>query len=99
VPLLVAMVHRRGPERAFVEFVCARPGEGVLGALAIPVTWITAPSGKRCLGLGFANKDAACSEAIKRWPKHASLFSRKMDDGRAEAALIAVAGILRSATP
>lgn len=38
-------------------------------------------------------KDAARSEAIRRWPDKASLFARKSDDGRAEAALIAVAGL------
>jgi hypothetical protein len=40
-------------------------------------------------------KDAARSEAIRRWPSKAGLFARKMDDGRAEAALIAVAGLAR----
>jgi hypothetical protein len=42
-----------------------------------------------------ASKDAARSEAIRRWPNHAGLFARVKDDGRAEAALIAVAGLLR----
>jgi crossover junction endodeoxyribonuclease RuvC len=41
-------------------------------------------------------KDAARAEAIRRWPSHASLFARVKDDGRAEAALIGVAGILRN---
>jgi crossover junction endodeoxyribonuclease RuvC len=111
--LLAAIVRRWVPESAFVEFVGARPGEGavqgfsfgrsrgviegVLGTLAIPVSWITAPSWKRALGLSFASKDTARSEAIRRWPAHAGLFARAKDDGRAEAALIAVAGILRSA--
>jgi hypothetical protein len=40
-------------------------------------------------------KDMARSKAINRWPGKAVLFKRKMDDGRAEAALIAVAGLLR----
>jgi hypothetical protein len=40
-------------------------------------------------------KDAARSEAIRRWPQKADLFARVKDDGRAEAALIAVAGISR----
>jgi hypothetical protein len=42
-------------------------------------------------------KDAARSEAIRRWPDKARLFARVKDDGRAEAALIAVAGVIREA--
>jgi hypothetical protein len=38
-------------------------------------------------------KDAARSEVIRRWPDKAELFARVKDDGRAEAALIALAGI------
>jgi hypothetical protein len=40
-------------------------------------------------------KDMARSNAINRWPSKAQLFARKMDDGRAEAALIGLAGLLR----
>ena len=32
---------------------------------------------------------------IQRWPARAELFARKKDDGVAEAALIAVAGLMR----
>ena len=94
--------------RAFVEHVSARPGEavtgafafgrsrgvieGVLGALEIRVAFITPASWKRALGLSGASKDAARGEAIRRWPEHAAMFARVKDDGRAEAALIAVAG-------
>jgi len=35
------------------------------------------------------------SEAVKRWPAKASLFDCVKDDGRAEAALIALAGLLK----
>jgi crossover junction endodeoxyribonuclease RuvC len=42
-------------------------------------------------------KDAARSEAIRCWPGKAGLFARVKDDGRAEAALIAVAGLKREA--
>jgi hypothetical protein len=42
-------------------------------------------------------KDKAHSEAIRRWPANAELFARVKDDGRAEAALIAVAGLVREA--
>ncbi|MGJ0506992.1 MAG: hypothetical protein ACR652_07595 [Methylocystis sp.] len=72
--------------------------EGVLAAAGIPATLITSPSWKRAIGIPpgkVGAKDAARSEAIRRWPDKAHLFARVKDDGRAEAALIAVAGLLR----
>jgi crossover junction endodeoxyribonuclease RuvC len=72
--------------------------EGVCAALAIPVAFITPPSWKRAVGIQPGKdgaKDAARAEAIRRWPAHAALFARKKDDGRAEAALIAMAGLMR----
>lgn len=56
-----------------------------------PTSW------KRAVGLSLASKDASRSEAIRRWPQHAALFARVKDDDRAEAALIAVAGLLKEA--
>jgi hypothetical protein len=35
------------------------------------------------------------SVAIRRWPDKAGLFARVKDDGKAEAALIGAAGLLR----
>lgn len=37
------------------------------------------------------------SEAVRRWPAKAGLFARVKDDGRAEAALIALSGMKREA--
>lgn len=74
--------------------------EGVFGALAIPVTVLAPASWKRAVGIPPGKdraKDAARSEAIRRWPDKAALFARVKDDGRAESALIALAGILREA--
>jgi crossover junction endodeoxyribonuclease RuvC len=71
---------------------------GICAAYAIPVSFITAPVWKRLVGIapGAAGaKDAARSEAVRRWPAHASLFARVRDDGRAEACLIALAGLKR----
>jgi crossover junction endodeoxyribonuclease RuvC len=62
-------------------------------------TFITPPTWKRAVGLTLASKDAARSEAIRRWPNHAELFASVKDDGRAEAALIAIAGLVRERTP
>jgi crossover junction endodeoxyribonuclease RuvC len=72
--------------------------EGVCAAAGLPVTFLTPPVWKRAIGIPPGKdgaKDAARSEAIRRWPSQAALFARVKDDGRAEAALIAVAGLLR----
>jgi hypothetical protein len=45
------------------------------------------------VGLTIKSKDAARSEAIRRWPDHAAPFARVKDDGRAESALIGIAGM------
>ena len=108
-PLLAKIVFDSHAVHAFVESVGARPGEGAVGAFSfgrargviegvlaaagIPVTFITPPSWKRAVGLTLASKDAARAEAIRRYPNHAGLFARVKDDGRAESALIAVAGL------
>jgi crossover junction endodeoxyribonuclease RuvC len=73
--------------------------EGVLAAAGIPAVHIAPASWKRAIGIKPGKdgaKDAARSEAIRRWPGQAGLFARVKDDGRAEAALIAVAGLLRN---
>ena len=75
--------------------------EGILATLNVAVTFITAPAWKRSIGIApgkIGTKDAARSEAIRRWPDKASLFARVKDDGRAEAGLIAVAGLMRNRT-
>ncbi len=75
--------------------------EGVCAAAGLPVVFLTPPVWKRAVGIppGKAGaKDAARSEAIRRWPSQAALFARVKDDGRAEAALIAVAGIEKRGT-
>ena len=72
--------------------------EGVCAAAGLPVAFLTPPVWKRAIGIPPGKdgaKDAARSEAIRRWPSQAGLFARVKDDGRAEAALIAVAGLMR----
>jgi crossover junction endodeoxyribonuclease RuvC len=63
------------------------------------VTFVSPPAWKRAVGLTLASKDASRSEAIRRWPGNATLFARVSDDGWAEAALIAAAGLLRKGAP
>jgi crossover junction endodeoxyribonuclease RuvC len=113
-PLLAEIIAKSHASKAFVEGVGARPGEGavgafsfgrsrgciegVLGALAVPVSFIAPAQWKRIIGISPGKegaKDAARSEAIRRWPDKATLFARVKDDGRAESALIAVAGLAR----
>lgn len=99
----VEFVGARPGEGAVGAFAFGRARgviEGVAGALGLPVAFITAPAWKRLVGIapGKAGaKDAARAEAIRRWPDQAGLFARVKDDGRAEAALIALAGLRREA--
>jgi len=67
------------------------PSEGAVGAFAF------GRSRGVVEGVCGTLDHAACSEAIRRWPHKAALFARVKDDGRAEAALIAVAGLAREA--
>jgi crossover junction endodeoxyribonuclease RuvC len=74
--------------------------EGVMAALGVPVGFLTPSAWKRLVGIAPGKegaKGAARSEAIRRWPAQAGLFAHVKDDGRAEAALIAIAGIMREA--
>jgi crossover junction endodeoxyribonuclease RuvC len=114
-PLLAELVYRWQATQAFIEHVGGRPGEiavgafafgrsrgvveGVLAACGVPATHIAPASWKRAVGLSLASKDAARSEAIRRWPSRAHLFARVKDDGRSEAALIAVAGLMKGGAP
>jgi hypothetical protein len=71
--------------------------EGTLAAYGLPNAFLTAPEWKRLIGVAAAAgaKDAARSEATRRWPDKAALFARRKDDGWAEAELIGLAGIKR----
>jgi len=87
-----------GPTGAFAFGRSRGVIEGVCAAAGLPVAFLTPPTWKRAVGIAAGKegaKDAARSEAIRRWPAHAALFARVKDDGCAEAALIAVAGIVR----
>ena len=86
-----------GPVGAFAFGDCKGVVRGVLAAAAIPTLFIQPAQWKRVVGIapGTDMKDMARSEAIRRWPAQAGLFARKRDDGRAESALIAIAGLMR----
>lgn len=103
--------EQRRPVHAYLERVGTRPGEGhvgafafgrnfgalegVLAALGIAVTLITPGEWKKAQRIP-ADKGAARARAAQLWPGLAGTFSRKKDDGRAEAALIALHGANRA---
>ena len=98
---------RRDGAVTWLEQVASRPGQGVssvfrfgmmFGALqacaaaaATPLRLVTPGKWKKALGLCSA-KGAARQLAMQRFPRAADLFRRVKDDGRAEAALIALYG-------
>lgn len=98
----VEFVGARPGEGAVGAFAFGRSRgviEGVCGAAGLPVAFLTPAHWKRLVGIApgkVGAKDAARSAAIRRWPAHAALFARGKDHDRAEAALIAVAGLVRN---
>lgn len=112
-PLLATLIAKSGVVQAFVEKVATRPGEGAVGAFAfgrgvgilqgifaafdMPVVLITPQYWRKYHGLSKEAKDASRSKSIALWPDKSELFARVKDDGRAEAALIGLAGLRMSA--
>lgn len=101
---LAAIIRAHNPTKAIIEQVSAMPGNGVagmfrfgqavgtiagvVGALGIPVQWVTPSKWKKESGLD-ATAEKSRARAIETWPDHAALFSRVKDHNRAEAALLA----------
>jgi len=65
--------------------------EGVVGALCLPLTFVSPMTWKRALGL-TRDKRAAIARAVQLRPDAAPLLTRVRDHGRAEAILIALYG-------
>lgn len=63
---------------------------GIVAALVIPMRRPTPAVWKKAMGL-TSDKERSRARAIERWPG-AGCFTRKKDDGRAEAALLALWG-------
>ena len=92
---------------AVVEYVAARPGQGAastfrfgqgygaiqmaLAAHKIPVQYVTPAKWKKHFGLS-RDKGVSRGLAQQRFPENSESFRRVKDDGRAEAALIALYG-------
>ena len=105
---LLAPVHGEpGPRMAVLEKVAARPSDGVAGAFSFGMgygglrmavighgyedRYVTPNAWKKHFRLN-ADKGVSRAYASTRFPHHAELFRRVKDDGRAEAALIALYG-------
>lgn len=69
----------------------------VLGVVGIrwPLVRVRPATWKRSMGL-TSDKELSRRRAIETWPGSASAFARKKDDGRAEAALLALWGHQRA---
>lgn len=63
--------------------------EGVLAGCLIPYVYVSPVVWKRKMQIN-ASKDGSRELAMRTWPAHSTLFARKKDDGRAEAALLAL---------
>ena len=103
--LLAAHIGLAQPDVVVVEKVHSMPGQGVASmfsfgksygivigvttGLSHPLVKITPQEWKRANGLIGKDKSASRQLAMELWPQHADRFKRKMDEGRAEAALIA----------
>ena len=70
----------------------AGAAEAVARILSDRFEFVTPPVWKKEMGLIRTAKDDARALATSMWPASAERFRRKMDDGRAEAALIAEFG-------
>lgn len=81
---------KQGISSAFKLGACWGMILGILTTYEIPIHEVTSAVWKKSLGLG-RDKNLSRKLAMNRWPQQADLFKRVKDDGRAEAALMAVA--------
>ena len=107
--MLVATIREASATEAWLERVGAMPGQGVssmfafgravgqveavITACALPLTHVTPQLWKRSLTVP-AGKDAARLRASQLMPAYAGEWRLAKHDGRAEAALIALHGLL-----
>jgi len=71
---------------------------GVVQGLLFPYQTVSAAKWKRHMSL-TSDKEYSRRRAIECFPKFADQFSRKMDEGRAEAALLALSARRNIAAP
>ena len=103
--VLDILANEGGKSLAVIEQVSAMPGQGVssmfrfgegyghlqmaCAASKLPLQYVTAASWKKHFNLS-RDKNVSRSLTMQRFPEQAQIFSRSKDDGRAEAALIAL---------
>jgi crossover junction endodeoxyribonuclease RuvC len=104
---LIGILAVRRVDHAFIEAVGAMPGQGlsstfsfgktygiVLGTVVsrnIPISLVAPVKWKRAMGVG-RSKDGCRARASQLLPAHADQWRLRRNDGRAEAALIALYG-------
>jgi crossover junction endodeoxyribonuclease RuvC len=107
VPELVDIIKQFDPTEAYVEKVFAMAGqgvtsvfsfgrslgvvEGVLTTMKIKTTLMTPQTWQKGLGM-TGGKDGSRARAMELFPCQTELFKRVKDDGRSDAALIALWG-------
>jgi crossover junction endodeoxyribonuclease RuvC len=105
--VLDILANEGGKSLAVIESVAARPGQGVssvfrfgegyghlqmaCAASKLPLQYVTPATWKKRFNLS-RDKGVSRGLAMQRFPDQAQQFSRVKDDGRAEAALIALFG-------
>ena len=108
--MLASLLRRYEPDVAWLERVHSLPKQGVsstfsfgvtygvirgvLAALSVPVNLVTPQEWKKHHRIG-KEKAFARAAAVRLFPSHAERFDRVKDDGRAEAALLALYGVAR----
>jgi crossover junction endodeoxyribonuclease RuvC len=80
------------PSSAFTFGRIAGAAEAVVKLSGARFEFVAPHVWKKAMGLIGTAKDQSRAKATNRWPGFAKQFSRKMDDGRAEAALLAEYG-------
>lgn len=65
---------------------------GVVGAMGLPMDFVTPQKWKRLFTLTGKDKDASRAKATELWPSMRQHWSRKSDNGMSDAALIAEYG-------
>ena len=106
---LSTLLAGNGSCHVFVEAVHAMPGqgvtsmfsfgksagiiEGILAAYEIPYSLITPQKWKKRFGLTGKDKDASRGLCLREHPEIADRLTRKKDNGRADAILIAKYGV------
>jgi crossover junction endodeoxyribonuclease RuvC len=112
---LCAWIRRHQPDLALIERGQAMPKQGassgfkygratgaleaVLACCELPMEIIEPTRWKKLHHLRGSEKEASRQRALQLFPAAHALFSRKMDHGRAEATLIALAGIDHGPAP